>query len=405
MALAALLVLATAAVTLVALKTGRIGSGEAVLYIAYSAAYLLTYPPLFDALARLERAHGFGAVGRAEGASVAVEFAFPPLLLALGLPYWACFAMAAMAARLLRSGWVALAARSLPVGPAAVDGGRPLDLLKEGVGVQTVAALSMVRDQMHLWLLAPWFGVAWVGLYSFALTATGVASQVFVQTASRVALPTLRATSPRRRWPVVLVTVRRLAIMVLPLLAVLPALLKHVDMEWWNGRWHLAVALLPWIGLRMVAGLVTTALGVWLIVERPPWMAAKAHARWTAIEFVCALVALAALGPTGLAISGAATAWVGVALFLSAAAPQVAVQPRLLILIRQVLMRPSLWVALMLALWLQIQPSAWPWVPLCLALGWWAERPVRRTAIAWLRHRRCAKPQVAADPAGVAARL
>jgi O-antigen/teichoic acid export membrane protein len=404
MALATLLVIATAAVTLWAMKVHRIGSGEATLYIVYCAAYLLTYPPLFAALARLERAHGFGAVGRAEGASVAVEFALPPLLLAVDLPYWACFAIAAVAARLLRSAWIALAARGLPEGPAAVDGSRALDLLKEGVGVQTVAALSMLRDQMHLWLLAPWFGVAWVGLYTFALTATGVVSQVFVQTASRVALPTLRATPSLRRWPVVLVTVRRLAITVLPLLAVLPALLEQADNEWWNGRWHVAVTLLPWIGLRMLAGLTTTALGAWLIVQRPPWVAAQAHARWTAIEVVGALVTLAAFGPTGLAIGGAVTAWAGVVLFLGTAGPRTMVWPRLRILTHQLVIRPSLWAALTLALWLQIQPSAWPWTPLCLVLGWWAERSVRRPVIAWFRHRWCAGHPAVADPPAAAAR-
>jgi O-antigen/teichoic acid export membrane protein len=262
---------------------GRLSAGEALLQLAYPAAYLLAYPPLLAALARLERAQCFAAVGRAEGASVLVEFGLPAALLGLGLPFWAGFAVSAVAARLLRAAMLALAARGSNLaesGPesAATETAPTRSLLKEGAGVQAVAALSMLRDQMHLWLVAPWFGAAWAGSYSFAYAAGMVVSQVAVQTAARVSLPQLRELDPSRRWARVLSQTRWLAIATLPPLALLPAWLAQADRLWWDGRWSLAVQITFWVALRMVAGVATTTLGNWLLVARDPWQSARANA-------------------------------------------------------------------------------------------------------------------------------
>ena len=86
--------------------TARLQSGEAWLYAAYLAAYLLPYPPLFGALARLERAQSFGVVGRAEGLSVVLEFSLPAVLMLFGMPYWLAFATAVFIARIVRSVWI-----------------------------------------------------------------------------------------------------------------------------------------------------------------------------------------------------------------------------------------------------------------------------------------------------------
>ncbi len=379
-AVAGLLTGATALAAWALYGRGQLDDGAAALLVAYPAAYLLPYPSLFSALASMERAQRFRSIGRAEGASVAVEFALPAVLMFSGLPWWLAFALAAVGARLLRSAWICVAARRLLQPVAGPDAGAsPRAVLQEGLGLQAVAGLSMLRDQMHLWLLAPWFGASWAGTYTFALTACGVAAQVFVQTTSRVALTELRLAPPPRRWPLVLLKVRSLSITVLPPMAVLPALLTRLDATWWHGEWHLAVALVPWIALRMVAGLWTSLLGVWLVIAQPPWMAALAHARWTLLEIVAAIAAMAMLGPAGLAVSGAVTAGLGAVLFLRAAAPASATLPRLgLLLLHGVVGRPSIWIGLLLAGWLHLQPAALPWSPLVLLAGWCSERVTRR---------------------------
>ena len=367
---------------------GRLDPGQALLLGVYPAAYFLTYPAMFTALARLERAHRFAAVGRAEGASVLVEFALPALAIAAGTPAWLAFTVAVALARSLRCAWIRRAAHRLEVAvraavpPAGGPGLRAV--LGEGLGVQAVAALSMLRDQTHLWLLGPWFGAHWAGSYTLAMTACALLSQASVQTASRVALPLLRAATPQARWQRVLAQTRLLALCTLPPLALLPAALAHADAAWWGGRWADAVTLAPWLALRMVAGVATTTLGAWLMVARTPWASARAHAAWTACEIAAAAAALACWGPLGLAIAGAASAWAGVFVFLAMAAPGRSPWPRLRALLPLLLARPSAAAALLLALAVHAVPAVLPLAAAGLPLAWLAEPSVRR----WLLRRR-----------------
>jgi len=353
-------------------STARLQPGEATLYAAYLAAYLLPYPPLFGALARLERAQSFGAVGRAEGLSVVLEFSLPAALMLLGLPYWLAFAMAVFIARIVRSVWIVVAARAVSgeIAQEATSGSAAL--LREGAGVQSIAVLSMVRDQMHLWLLAPWFGAAWAGMYGFALTACALVSQALVQTSSRVALPALRATDQHGRWPMVLAQVRRLAPKVLPALALLPAWLGYADSQLWEGRWREAIALVPWFCLRMLAGVATTSLGAWLLIERSPWAAARTHAAWTIGEVAVAVCGLLLFGPAGLAFGSALSAWFGVLLMLASTSPSAEFWTRWRELVPALLWHRGIWLALGLGLWVQAQPGALPIATLLLPFAWWA---------------------------------
>lgn len=369
---------AVAAMAFLLSAQGRLAQGPAVLLAAYVSAYLLAYPPLFDALARLERAQRFAPVGHAEGASVALEFALPALLIAAGLPWWVAFSLAVGLARTLRTAWIARAARDLPNEAAADDGLPTRGLLAEGAGVQAVAGLSMLRDQMHLWLLAPWFGAAWAGTYTMALTACALIMQVSVTTVARVTLPSLRATAVVEQWPAVLARTRWLAIGTLPPLMLLPAWVAQADALWWGGRWQDAVLLLPWLALRMVPGVATTTLGAWLLVVQGPWRAARAHAAWTGIEAALAAVLLLVVGPLGLAMALGCSAWAGVVLFVSVAAPDVALVPRLRALVTVLLWRPSLWTGLAFAMWVHADASVLPWVTLAMPLAWLTEPRVRR---------------------------
>ena len=356
--------------------TARLQSGEAWLYAAYLAAYLLPYPPLFGALARLERAQSFGVVGRAEGLSVVLEFSLPAVLMLFGMPYWLAFATAVFIARIVRSVWIVVGARAVAGEISQRATGGSAALLREGAGVQALAALSMVRDQMHLWLVAPWFGAAWAGMYGFALTACALTSQTFVQTTSRVALPALRAADQRERWCMVLEQVRRLSPLVLPALALLPAWLAYGDSQLWEGRWRDAVALVPWFCLRMVAGVATTSLGAWLLIERSPWAAARTHAAWTIAEVAVAVCGLLVFGPPGLAIGSALSGWFGVLILLASTSSTGEVWMRCRELIPALLLHRGIWLALGLALWVYAQPSSLPVATLFLLFAWW--KPLTR---------------------------
>jgi hypothetical protein len=400
-----------------AVAHGRLDAGLAGLAWIGTAAYLLSYPPMWVALARSSRAGRFGAVGRAEGAATALEFLLPLPLLAAGLPYWAAFAAGMVAGRAWRCVAVVRAARAL-AGPADIPRaeapGATQGLLREGQGVQAVALLSMLRDQQHLWLLglvalalpALVLGAAgagsasvseWIGRYAFAMTACAFVSQVAAQTAARVALPWLAAAPAAERWALVLVQARWLAIATLPLLALLPAWLHALDGRLWQGRWAEAIALVPWLALRMVGGAAITALGAWLLVQRTPWQTAVAHARWTAAEVLLGAAAIAAWGAPGLAVAAAAGVWIGLAVFVAAdgaAAPA----RRLVALLRQVLLRPSLAAAGLLALSVQAGALALAAATLALPLVWLLEPALRdRLAVTWARLRGPAR--VSADRA------
>jgi hypothetical protein len=295
------------------------------------------------------------------------------LLLLAGLPAWAAFVLAAWLARGWRSLWLVHAARALPQRAATQAVAGSATLLHEGLGVQALALWSMLRDHLHLLLVAPWFGATWAGRYAFAFTACTLVSQVFVATSARVALPALRSTLPAERWALALVQIRQLAITTLPPLALLPALLAQADQVLWQGRWAEAVALLPWLVWRMLPSVATTALGALLLVGLNPWAAAAVHARWTLLELLAAALLLWWLGPVGLAVSAAIMAWAGLVLFAARMAPRGWPAP----LARVLLLRPSCWVALALALAVARWPSALGAALCALPLAWLAEPGVR----------------------------
>ncbi len=386
-------------------QAGSLTPLQALLWWAGPTAYLLSYPPLMVALAQLERAQAFQSLGRVEGGATLVEFLLPLPLLAAGLASPLAFASAMAVGRALRCLGLRRAARSLvqpsavghhilavdsqhrtphdpqqgaanPCGLPAQSPASASTLVREGLGAQAVAALSMLRDLQHLWWLGPWLGAAWAGAYVFAYAVIALLTQAPAQTAARVALPALAARPAPERWPQVLEHARWLAICTLPPLALLPYALQALDTAWWQGRWALALPLVPCLALRMVGAAASTPLGAWLMVQQPPWMVARVHAWWTLAEVLLALALCTWLGAIGLAVAGAGGVWVGVALMLAAghgrAAPQAAHE-----LLGAVLGRPSLWVALALAACAARWPQAWAACALALPLAWLAERRVR----------------------------
>lgn len=300
------------------LSRGYAATAPNLLVAAAMVAYLVSHAVALVALARLERAGRFDRIGRIEGGATVLEFALPALLLTAGLGWVPALLAGLVLGRAVRALGIVLAARGVGVlnGPslAAAPWG-------DGLAMQAIAALAMLRDQQHLWLVGPLFGTAWAGAYAFGLMACALASQVAVATVSRVAVPALRPLSPRRRAVRAARSLRLLALWALPLLLLTWPLLQWADTAWWDGRWQLALALLPGLLVRMAAGLPLAVLGPWLAVALPPWAAARVHTRWTAAELLLTGAALAWLGAGGLAVSWALGGALGTLLFMNALRP------------------------------------------------------------------------------------
>jgi O-antigen/teichoic acid export membrane protein len=305
-----------------AVAAGRAaGQGYATAPVASLVAlaiigYLMSHAAALTALARLERSGRFDHIGRVEGAGTLLEFAVPALLLAVRVDWSWALAIGLLSGRLVRALGLLLAAGPPRVLPP--DEGLPVAPWRDGLAMQSIAALGMLRDQVHLWLVGPLYGTAWAGAYAFALMACALASQVAVGTVARVAMPALRPLQPRRRALRAARSMRLLALWTLPLLLLSWPVMQWADRALWDGQWQLAITLLPGLLLRMVGALPLAVLGPWLAVSAPPWAAAKTHARWTVAELVLCGAAVAAWGPAGLAFAWAAGGLLGTVVFLAA---------------------------------------------------------------------------------------
>jgi len=343
-AIAALL-LATTVFTLTALTLFE--SDNALFFAAYGAAYFLTYPFLFIPLAQLERGQHFTPVARAEMLGVSVEYGLPALLWLWVAPGFWSFILAAWIGRGLRTSLVLAACedRAWLSRGAAPQWHESKALLREGLGLQMAVSLSLLRDNIHLLLVGPWFGKEWAGLYAWAMQMCAVASQVFVQTATRVALPALRKMQGMdERWKATLTQIAWLTIFTAPPLVFLTDIAGAVNEALFNSKWTVALGLLPFLVIRMLPSLAATPLGSLVLADRGAQAYAVANAWWTASEVIVAAVMLWLYGPIGLAWSCAFMAWLGVAAFVH----QLAAPARFTSLLPPLLFRPSLWAAVAL---------------------------------------------------------
>lgn len=326
----------------------RLESDTASFFTAYGAAYFLTYPFLFIPLAELERRQHFTPVARAEMVGVSIEYGLPAALWLWVAPGFWSFVLAAWIGRVLRT-FLVLAAcegREWLTRGAAPQWHNSKAMLGEGLGLQMAVSLSLLRDSIHLLLVGPWFGKEWAGLYAWALQMCAVASQVFVQTAARVALPALRLTKGTdARWTATLTQIAWLTIFTAPPLVFLTDIASAANDALFNSKWTVALGLLPFLVVRMLPSLATTPLGSLVLAERGARAYAVANAWWTAGEVIVAVIMLWRFGPTGLAWSYAFMAWLGVAAFVH----QLAAPARFAGLLPPLLLRPSLWVAVALA--------------------------------------------------------
>jgi O-antigen/teichoic acid export membrane protein len=327
---------------------GLLAPGNALFFAAYGSAYFLTYPFLFIPLAQLERGQHFTPVAWAEMLGVTIEYGLPALLWLWVAPGFWSFILAAWVGRSLRTGLILAASsdRAWLTRAAPPKWRESKALLLEGLSLQMAVSLSLMRDSIHLLLVGPWFGKEWAGLYAWAIQMVTVASQVFVQTATRVALPALRLMhGTDARWKATLTQIAWLTIFTAPPLVFLTDIASAVNAALFDSKWTLALGLLPFMVIRMLPSMATTPLGSLVLAGRSARAYAIANAIWTAGEVVVAALMLWLYGPTGLAWSMAFMAWLGVACFVH----QLAAPARFTSLLRPLLCRPSLWVAL--ALW------------------------------------------------------
>ncbi len=315
---------------------------SAVFLAAYGAAYFLTYPLLFIPLAQLERHQRFTPVAWAEASGMLVEYALPALLWMLVAPGFWSFVLAAWAGRMLRTAIVLAQSddRAWLAGGTAPAWRDSRALLREGMGLQIAVSLSLLRDNLHLLLVGPWFGKEWAGFYAWAQQLCAVASQVFVQTATRVALPALRLMNgSEARWKATLVQIAWLTIFTAPPLLFLTDLAHAANQALFDGKWGVALGLLPFLVVRMLPSMATTPLGSLVLADRGARAYAIANAWWTGGEIVVAALLIWWLGPIGLAWNYAVMAWFGAAAFVWPLLPPA----RFGRLLPPLLWRPSLW--------------------------------------------------------------
>jgi O-antigen/teichoic acid export membrane protein len=177
-------------------------------------------------------------------------------------------------------------------------------------------AASLIRDNLHVIIVGPLFGALWVGYYAWGLQLCTISSQVFVQISARVSLSvTAKATNFSNRWPTITQQISLLTAATAPILVAVMLVAPALDHYFFTDKWRIALTMLPLLCARMIPGIACTPLGTLLLVERGAVKYARALWLWTGVEFAAAYLAVKMLGATGLAVSYAVTAWLGV-LFL-----------------------------------------------------------------------------------------
>jgi O-antigen/teichoic acid export membrane protein len=223
-----------------------------------------------------------------------------------------------------------------------------LQFLREGAWYQLGMGSSLLRDNLHLLIIGPLFGSAWVGYYAWGLQLCMMASQVFVQISARVSVPiAAQSASFPDRWRMAIRQVGLLTAITAPILAgaicVAPAAIHQLFAD----KWRPALVLLPYLFLRMLPGAASAPIGALTLVERGARIYTLAMWLWTAAELGMGMAAVRWLGVEGLAISYSIGAWVGIACLLLVLKQNTS--RLLLAAAAAILGRPTLWASVTLA--------------------------------------------------------
>jgi O-antigen/teichoic acid export membrane protein len=336
---AALVITAASIIGVLTLRASFLNAAEGMWFLsAYASAYVLTYPFLFLHLADLERNRRFAPVAIWESISIVIEYLLPVPCWFLFAHSFTVFVAAVWLARIVRVAGMRVAHGGFgPLRANFTDWRGASSIFHEGWKFQVAGAVSMVRDNLHYLLVAPFFGKIWAGYYSWALQLTAVSSQVFVQTANRVALPALRLEKDDgSRWSSSLVQMKWLAIFTLPFVAFLYHFAAIADGLFFSRRWSQALILVLALSVRMLPGIATTTLGYLVLAQRGAGPFAAGVLWWTIWEILAALVGLSTVGVKGLACSYAVMAWAGVVIFAQQAAGG-----KMIDVLSTILLRPS----------------------------------------------------------------
>jgi PST family polysaccharide transporter len=284
---------------------------------AFAAVYLLTYPWIGLSTASLERNLAYPQLAWIESIGTVLERGSPAILLASTTLGLGSFVLGLAIGRVTR---IILLSRvhSVALGWPLKDNVSVRRLLKEGFLFQVGGAASLIRDNLHLIIVGPLFGALWVGYYAWGLQLCAIASQVFVQISARVSLSvTAKAANFSKRWSTIAQQISLLTAATAPILVAMMLIAPTLDHYFFADKWHRALTLLPLLFARMIPGIACTPIGALLLVERGANIYARALWLWTMIELAAAYLAVKMLGPTGLAVSYSATAWIGVFFLLS----------------------------------------------------------------------------------------
>jgi O-antigen/teichoic acid export membrane protein len=314
----------------------------------FGALYLLSYPWLAVPTAFLERGFAYRRVAVVESVGQVLERALPALFLVVTPLGMSSFLAGLLLGRGFRVVAINLSYRAPVHVPRWSQVRDAAHLIREGGWLQLGTFASQVRDSLHVLIVGPLFGQAWVGYYGWCMQLAVISSQAFVQISARVSVPVFAQSAGfEARWRHCLVQIRLLTILTVPVMTAALLTLPSVNAHLFHDKWRPALAILPLILLRMLPGLATTPVGALVMVARGGRALAAALAKWTALELAAGLVLSLLLGPSGLAWSYAVVVWVG----LLVLERTLDVRPRQLLVdtAKAILGRPSLAIAVLLA--------------------------------------------------------
>lgn len=323
-------------------------SAQAGFVASFTGVYLLTYPWIGLSTAQLERRLDYSRLAWIESTGLILERAAPAAFLYFTGAGMYAFVWGLALGRVLRV--AALAHQhAVTIGRCPEGSYRSaVQIVKEGAWYQLAVGSSLVRDNLHLILIGPLYGAAWVGYYAWGLQLCILASQIFVQISARISIP-IAAQRPkfRDRWHSVIRQIGLLTAITAPILAAgivaAPSAVHHLFAD----KWRPALVLLPYLFLRMLPGAASAPLGALVLVEQGARSFAIAAWLWTLAEVFMGAAAARLLGPEGLAVSYAAAAWAGIYFLVHALKRGTA--KNLSGIVSAIFTRPALWASLLVA--------------------------------------------------------
>lgn len=322
--------------------------GDYLFLTLFAIVYLLTYPFIVISTAFLERKLDYSRLSWVEATSIVMERGGAvPLLLWTNLGIYS-FVLALLAGRLFRVLAVSVSHRVRLCCPRREELRGVMPLMTEGGWIQFATGFSLVRDNLHVLLIGPFYGKAWVGYYSWGLQLCMVLSQAFVQVSARISLPRMAQDADNEsRWQICISQIRYLTILTAPVLAAALLVLPGVNASLFLGKWTPVFSLLPFLFLRMLAGMAITPVGTLVPVQCGANIFARATFIWTVLEIVGAMLLIALIGSKGLAVSYSFMAFLGLTVYIRVLGSDFT--QRLREVFAAVFCRPSLYISLIMA--------------------------------------------------------